>query len=79
MPRPANPLFLKNYKLLPEDEVWAHYEACLKAHDWQYEYSDDYQVWNLGSDERSYLFRLDEYLSLIDRRRTVDLYKKYKR
>ena len=74
MPRPANPLFSKDFKLMTQDELWQHYEACLKAHDWQHEYSDDYQVWSLGFDESTYIDNLGERLHRIDRKRTLSLY-----
>ena len=31
------------------------YRAALKAHDWYYDYSDDYTAWCKGRDERSAL------------------------
>jgi hypothetical protein len=39
------------------------YRAALKAHDWYYDYSDDYTAWCKGRDERN---------ALLAARRTLD-------
>lgn len=32
----------------PDSQVLDRYRAMLRAHDWYFEYSDDYRVWQLG-------------------------------
>lgn len=32
------------------------YRDALKAHDWYYDYSDDYTAWSKGRDERTALY-----------------------
>lgn len=32
------------------------YRAALKAHDWYYDYSDDYTAWCRGRDQRTALY-----------------------
>lgn len=62
MPRSVNPNFQKDTSVLSEDELWEHYEVCLSQHDWSYQYSDDFQVWRTGQNERDYLTRLRDKL-----------------
>lgn len=60
------------------EKLWVHYEACLKAHDWTYEYSDDFRVWSRGSRESDYVKHLLHVLSKSDSDRANALYNKYK-
>jgi len=78
MPRSINQNFKKATASLSNSELWEHYELCLKQHDWSYQYSDDFQVWRVGSDERTYLVNLCDKLGAIDNDRSTNLFAKYR-
>ncbi len=75
MPRPKNQLFDKLLTGMSDEELWKHYEACLRAHDWEHHYTDDHQVWLLGRDEASYIAKLKQRVSALDIERAGALYR----
>ena len=72
-----NPLFGVKTHTLTLEKVWEHFEACLKAHDWTYEYSDDFRYWSKGNDERTHINHTKKVLEKHDAPRAVALYAKY--
>lgn len=59
---------------MTDDELWEHYEACLIAHDWTFNFSDDGRVWREGMDEQEYLNSIRERLGEVDLDRSQKLY-----
>lgn len=59
------------------DELWDHYEKCLIAHDWTFEFTDDFGVWRAGQEQRLYLNTVRDLCSKRDEERTSKLYFKY--
>ena len=78
MPRPPHPKFNVNYSSLTGEELWNHYEDCLKYHDWSFQYSDDYSYFRLGKQERAYLISFCEKLKKLDDNRAVGLFNQYR-
>lgn len=62
---------------LTEDEVWAHYEQCLKEHDWTFNYSDDAGAYRAGQDQASHLEKVRTYCSSLDKELADQLFFKY--
>ena len=73
----ANPLFEIKTHTLTLEKLWEHFEACLKAHDWTYEYSDDFRYWSKGKGERDYINHTRKVLEKHDAPRAQALYAKY--
>ena len=69
-----NPIFKIKFNELNEQELWKHYDQCLRQHDWGYEYSDDNRYWTNGTVESSYLGALKEKLKSIDKIRANNMY-----
>lgn len=62
---------------LTTPELWEHYEHCLKAFDWTYNFSDDHGVWESGREQESHLESVRHILEQIDDTRADDLFYKY--
>ena len=78
MPRSINENFKKDTTSLHGQALWDHYALCLKQHDWSYQYSDDFQVWRVGQDERAYLLRMCERLSEFDKVKAEAMFAKHR-
>lgn len=72
-----NPLFAVKSHTLTLEQLWIHYEACLKSHDWNYEYSDDFRVWSNGRIQSDYIKHLVKVLSKHDEDKAKEMYNKY--
>jgi len=59
------------------EQMWKEYEQRLKKHDWYYEYSDDFRVWEAGSRSYDELERMRKKLMKIDSKRATELWDKY--
>lgn len=77
MPYFLAPLWTTDPTELSEEEMWEHYERCLKAHDWMYMMSDDGGVYRAGEEQRNHIALLFEHLRLKDQPRTENLYNKH--
>jgi hypothetical protein len=69
--------FETNTSNMSNDQLWIHYESCLKLHDWSYDYSDDFYIWEIGSKERHHINNLLLKLGQIDSFKAQSLYDKY--
>lgn len=54
----TDPVVPSNPPVVTDAERIATYVRALRAHDWDYEYSDDGSVWRRGRDERAALERM---------------------
>ena len=77
MPATLRDVWKADFHEMDNDELWNHYEDCLKAHDWTYDFSDDHQVWQVGNEERKHLLGVKALLEDVDRDNANTLYWKY--
>ena len=57
-----------------QEELWDHYKACLRRHDWTYNYSDDHGVWRHGVAQRDHLLLIRERVEELDEKTATELY-----
>lgn len=62
---------------LEGEALWSHYEQCLIAHDWTYDFSDDHGQWQAGRDQASHLRNVRELCEKADKGRAEKLYHKH--
>ncbi len=74
MPYFLHALWKTDLKELSEADLWEHYEKCLKAHDWTYQYSDDHGVWRAGTEESDHLSAIRKLTEADDKDRSDKLY-----
>lgn len=74
MARYLNEMWKTPIESLEGDALWEHYENCLIAHDWTFDYSDDHNVWKAGCAQRDHLNAVLEKCKEIDEDRAVKLY-----
>jgi len=74
MPYFLAPLWNTTLTSLNEEELWDHFEKCLKAHDWTYNYSDDHGVWRAGEEQAAHLNKVLEGVRAVDRERADRMY-----
>jgi hypothetical protein len=74
MPYSLAPLWKLDINSLSEEELWEHFEKCLKAHDWTYDYSDDHGVWRAGEEQTTHLHAVLTIARKYDRERAVNMY-----
>lgn len=77
MPYFLHPLWKTTLGSLTEEQLWEHYDKCLRAHDWTFEYSDDHGVWRAGTEERDHIAAIRKILSESDEDAANKLYWKY--
>lgn len=70
-------LFEQDISLLSDEQLWEHFEKCLIAHDWTYDFSDDHRVWIRGQEESSYLKGLRAKCEALDKQRSDELFFKH--
>lgn len=77
MPYMLHPLWKTSLSSLSEDELWEHYETCLRAFDWYYSYSDDHGVYQAGTEQQAHVHALRTKLTEVDADRANALYEKH--
>jgi len=75
---PATELWLIDVSTLSTDELWEHFEACLKVHDWYFAMSDDHRYWIAGIAQRNHLDECVKRLNDVDASRKDALLEKYR-
>jgi hypothetical protein len=61
------------------DDLFEKLEEACKEHDWAHNFSDDYEVWKSGQQERSHIRSLYRQAIELDAPRAERIYNKYKR
>lgn len=59
------------------EDIWEKFEKLLSQHDWYYQYTDSYEIWARGKDEKDEIVHTMKYLESIDKERVKNLYKKF--
>ena len=77
MPYYLTDLWKEDFHEMNNEQLWKHYEDCLKAHDWTYSYSDDHGVWQAGEDQYDHLKHVKLIAEELDREKAQKLYWKH--
>lgn len=77
MTRYLNEMWKISIESLEGDALWEHYENCLIAHDWTFDYSDDHNVWETGCAQGVHLNAVLNKCKEIDEDRAMKMYYKH--
>ena len=77
MPHFLAVIWLLDPNELNEQELWEHYEECLRAFDWTYQASNDAEVWHIGQQQEDHLTQVRNRCSALDPTRAYKLYYRY--
>jgi hypothetical protein len=66
-----------NVRTLTEEHLWAHYEECLLAHDWTYNFSDDQYTRRTGRMQCAHIRSICERCTALNRARADKLFFKH--
>jgi hypothetical protein len=74
MPYFLAPIWKTTLDSLSNEELWVHFEKCLKAYDWYYSTTDDHGVWRAGEEQNEHLQAVSDRVRELDRERADRIY-----
>lgn len=66
-----------NLEELSEQELWEHYEKCLKKHDWTYDFTEEEEIRQIGQTQFSHLAAARILVGTMDEKRATEMYFEY--
>lgn len=74
MPAVLSDTWKRDTSNMDQFDLFDHFSMLLHLHDWYFDYSDDHQVWQVGSSQRRILQALKKRLDQIDTAKALKMY-----